>query len=53
VGAGLRLSQRTFLTLAAHGQVAQPYVAVHIVDAVAATSGRPNLLLTLTLGARL
>lgn len=53
VGAGLRLSPRTFLTLAAHGQVAQPYVAVHIVDTVAATSGRPNLLLTLTLGARL
>jgi hypothetical protein len=51
VGTGLRLSQRTFLTLAAHLQVAQPYVVVHILDSVAATSGRPNLLFTLTLGA--
>ena len=51
LGAGLRLSRRTFETLAAHLQVAQPYVAVHNLDAVAATSGRPNLLFTLTLGA--
>ncbi len=51
LGAGLRLYGRTYLTLAAHAQVAEPYVAVHIVDTVAATSGRPNLLLTLTVGA--
>ncbi len=51
VGTGLRLSPRTFITLAAHAQVAQPYVAIHIVDAMAASSGRPNFLLTLTLGA--
>lgn len=51
VGTGLRLSPRMFLTLAAHVQVATPYVAVHILDSVAATSGRPNLLFTLTLGA--
>jgi hypothetical protein len=51
MGAGLRLSRRTFLTLAAHAQVAAPYVAVHLVDTVAGTSGRPNLLGVLTLGA--
>jgi hypothetical protein len=51
VGAGLRVHGRFFVTLAAHAQVAQPYAAIHIVDTVAATSGRPNLLLTLTLGA--
>jgi len=51
VGAGLRLTGRTYLTLAAHAQVAAPYVAIHIVDTVGATSGRPNLLLILTIGA--
>jgi hypothetical protein len=51
VGAGLRLRGRSYVTLAAHAQVAEPYVAIHIVDKVGATSGRPNLLLTLTLGA--
>jgi hypothetical protein len=50
LGAGLRLYGRSYLTLAAHAQVAGPYVAIYIVDRVA-TSGRPNLLLTLTLGA--
>jgi hypothetical protein len=51
LGAGLRLVGRSYLTLAAHAQVAEPYVAIHIVDTVGATSGRPNLLLTLTVGA--
>jgi len=51
LGAGARLSRRTFLTLAAHAQLAAPYVAVHLLDTVAATSGRPNLLGVLTLGA--
>ncbi|HEY5283442.1 MAG TPA: hypothetical protein VIM14_11695 [Polyangia bacterium] len=51
LGAGLRLYGRSYLTLAAHAQVAEPYVAIHIVDTVGATSGRPNLLLTLTVGA--
>jgi hypothetical protein len=51
LGAGLRLFGRSYLTVAAHAQVAEPYVAIHIVDTVAATSGRPNLLLTLTVGA--
>jgi hypothetical protein len=51
LGAGLLLYGRSYLTLAAHAQVAEPYVAIHIVDTVGATSGRPNLLLTLTVGA--
>lgn len=51
LGAGVRLYRRYYLTLAAHVQMAEPYVAIHFVDAVVATSGRPNLLLTLTLGA--
>jgi hypothetical protein len=50
-GAELHLGGRTYLTLAAHVHVAEPYVAIHFVDAVVATSGRPNLLLTLTIGA--
>jgi hypothetical protein len=51
LGAGWRLTHRTYVTLAAHVQIAAPYVAIHILDAVAATSGRPNFLLTLTVGA--
>jgi hypothetical protein len=51
LGAGLRLYRRSYLTLAAHVHVAEPYVAIYLVDRVAATSGRPNLLLTLTVGA--
>ena len=51
VGARVRLPGRTFFTLALHVHVAAPYVAVHIADTVVATTGRPNLLLTLTVGA--
>jgi hypothetical protein len=51
LGVGLRLHGRYYLTLAAHVHVAEPYVAIHFVDEVVATSGRPNLLLTLTVGA--
>jgi hypothetical protein len=51
LGAGLRVYRRTYLTLAAHVQLAEPYVAIHSTDAVAATTGRPNLVLTLTVGA--
>ena len=51
LGVGLHLGDRYYLTLAAHVQVAAPYVAIHFVDPVVATSGRPNLLMTLTLGA--
>ena len=50
-GGGFRLYRRYYVTLAAHVQVAEPYVAIHFVDATVATSGRPNLLLTLTVGA--
>ncbi|HEX5098210.1 MAG TPA: hypothetical protein VFV94_01865 [Polyangiaceae bacterium] len=52
-GAGLRLrpSERFYLTLAGHVQLTQPYVAIHFVDTLVATTGRPNLLLTFTLGA--
>ena len=51
LGAGLRLGDRFSLTIAAHVQTAEPYVAIHFVDTVVATSARPNLLLTLTVGA--
>ena len=50
-GARLNLPGRYHLTLAAHVQVAEPYIAIHVVDTLAATSGRPNVLLSLTLGA--
>ncbi len=53
LGAGLHLASRYYLALAAHAQVAAPYVAIHFVDSVVATSGRPDLLLTLAVGARL
>jgi hypothetical protein len=51
LGAGLRLSPRYFVTLAAQVQVAAPYAAIHFVDTLVATSGRPNLLFTATVGA--
>jgi hypothetical protein len=51
LGAGLRLSPRFHLSLAAHVQLAKPYLAIHLADRVAATTGRPNLLFILTLGA--
>ena len=50
-GARVRLPGQTFFTLALHVHVAAPYVAVHIADTLVATTGRPNLLLTLTVGA--
>jgi hypothetical protein len=51
LGARFRLPGRYHVTLAAHAQVAAPYVAIHFVDTLVATSGRPNLLLSLTVGA--
>ena len=51
LGARLRVADRYYLTLAAHVQMAEPYVAIHIVDTVVATTGRPNVALTLTIGA--
>jgi len=50
-GARLNLPGRYHVTLAAHVQVAEPYIAIHVVDTLVATSGRPNVLLSLTLGA--
>jgi hypothetical protein len=50
-GLAVRLVGRYYLALAAHAQLAAPYVAIHFDDAVVATSGRPNLLSTLTVGA--
>jgi hypothetical protein len=50
-GLRLRLGQRTHLTVAAHVQVAEPYVDIQVGNGGSATSGRPNLLLTLALGA--
>jgi hypothetical protein len=51
LGATLRLRDRFYLAVAAHAQMAEPYVAIRFVDEVVATSARPNLLLTLTIGA--
>jgi len=50
LGAWAQLSERYYLALAAHVQLAEPYVGVRFIDKVVATSGRPNLVLTLTLG---
>lgn len=51
VGASLRLPGRFYLTLASHVQLAEPYVSIHFADAVVASTGRPNLLFSLTAGA--
>lgn len=51
MGTGLSLSGRYYMTLSAHVQIAAPYIAIHFADTVGATSGRPNLLLTFTVGA--
>lgn len=51
LGARVRLPGRYHLTLAAHVDLAEPYVAVHFGNTLVATSGRPNLLFTVTLGA--
>jgi hypothetical protein len=52
-GARLSLPGGPYFTLASELQLAAPYVAIHVLDEVAATSGRPNLLFTLTAGVRL
>jgi hypothetical protein len=51
MGARLRLSQRYYLTFATHVQFAEPYVAIRLLEERVATSGRPNLALTVTVGA--
>jgi hypothetical protein len=50
VGARLRLHGRYDLTFAAEAQIAHPYVAIFLLDTIAGTAGRPNVLATLTLG---
>jgi hypothetical protein len=50
-GAVLRLPDRFTISLAVHAQLAEPYVAVRFLGSEVATSARPNLLLTLTIGA--
>ena len=51
LGASLRLRDRFYLAVAVHAQMAEPYVAIRFADRVVATSARPNLPLTLTIGA--
>ena len=51
LGVGTRLYRSYHLTLSGHVQLAHPYVAIHFGDPVSATTGRPNLLLTATVGA--
>ena len=51
LGVSTRLRDRFYLSLAVHAQMAEPYLAIRFADTVAATSARPNLLLTLAVGA--
>ncbi len=51
-GARIGLPARVYLTMTGHVQLAEPYVAVHVVDAVVAITGHPNVLLTFTVGVR-
>jgi hypothetical protein len=51
VGSQLRLPDRFYISGAVHAQLAEPYVAVRVLGTVVATSARPNLLMTLTVGA--
>ncbi|HTQ03073.1 MAG TPA: hypothetical protein VMI54_04425 [Polyangiaceae bacterium] len=52
VGARVGLPDGFYLTLASELEVAAPSATIHIVDVVVATTGRPNLLASLTAGAR-
>jgi hypothetical protein len=51
IGVGVPLLDRFYLSLATHAQMAEPYPAIRFAGAVVATSARPNILLTLTIGA--
>jgi hypothetical protein len=51
VGARLRLRGRYYATLSGHAQVTQPHVAIHIVDEQVGSTGRPNLVANLMIGA--
>ena len=50
LGATMRVFRSYHLSLSGHVQLAQPYVAIHFGEPVTATTGRPNLLLTLAVG---
>ena len=50
-GAAVELGGRYYITFATHVQLAEPYLAIHFLDAEVASSGRPNLLVPLTFGA--
>ena len=50
LGAVFEISRHYSLTLAAHAQLAEPYVAIRFADRQVASLGRPNLLLALTIG---
>jgi hypothetical protein len=51
VGAAWQLPHEYTVVLEGHAQLAEPYVAIHFGKQKVASAGRPNLLLTLTLGA--
>jgi hypothetical protein len=50
VGTGLRIYGRAYATLAAHVQWAEPSVSIRFLNRTVASTGRPNLMLSLTLG---
>jgi hypothetical protein len=50
-GARVRLPGRYYLTAAAHVQMTEPHVAIHIGDTLVATTGYPNLVFSVTVGA--
>jgi hypothetical protein len=51
VGIGVALTERFEVAFATHAQVAEPYPAIRFDRSVVATSTRPSLLFTLTIGA--
>jgi hypothetical protein len=50
-GARVAIGSRYFVTLSGQVQLTEPSAEIVVVDVVAATTGRPNLLVTLTAGA--
>lgn len=51
LGTAVRIYGRAHATLAAHLQWATPSTTIHFLDKTVASTGRPNLMLSLTLGA--
>lgn len=50
-GVAIHLPDRFYLSFGADAQLAEPYVRLRFADAIVATSARPNLLVTATVGA--